>query len=204
MPVNSGPAITTLSATQMAAKIAAGELSAEEVVDAHIARIEEVNGRLDAVVSPRYTEAREEARKVDAARARGENLGPLAGVPMTIKEQFDVAGLPTTFGLPNRRNHIAHHEGPLLQRLREAGADHPGQDQRGPVPLLPGGGQPPLRQDVQPLEPGPHVGGRQRRRGGDHRRPGGPRWGWRPTWAAASAHRPTSAASTGSGPRRGA
>ena len=121
MPATPGPAITGLSATEMAAKIAASELSAVEVVDAHIARIEEVNGRLDAMVSPRYSEARAEARTIDAARARGEALGPLAGVPMTIKEQFDVAGLPTTFGLPNRRNHIAHQEGPLLNRLREAG-----------------------------------------------------------------------------------
>jgi fatty acid amide hydrolase len=114
--------ITALSATEMAARIAAGELSAVEVADAHIARIEEVNGRLDAMVSPRYTEARAEAREVDAARARGEELGPLAGVPMTIKEQFDVIGLPTTFGLPNRRSHIARQEGPMLQRLRKAGA----------------------------------------------------------------------------------
>lgn len=106
----------------MAAVIAAGELSSAEVVDAHIDRIEEVDGRLNAVVLRRFTEARTEAAAVDVARARGEALGPLAGVPITVKEQFNVAGLPTTFGLPNRRTRLAPADGPLVKAMRDAGA----------------------------------------------------------------------------------
>ncbi len=110
------------SATAIAAGVASGELSAKEVVEAHIARIEAVDGRLNAVVTRRFDEARAEAATVDAAIARGEKLGPLAGVPITIKEQFNVAGLPTTFGLPTRRARLATADGPLVRRLRDAGA----------------------------------------------------------------------------------
>ena len=111
-----------VSACEIAARVAAGEISAKEVVEAHIARIEEVDGRLNAVVARRFDEARNEAAAVDAAIGRGEKLGPLAGVPITIKEQYDVAGLATTFGLPKRRNLIVTKEGPLVTRLRQAGA----------------------------------------------------------------------------------
>ncbi len=114
--------VGAMSASDIAAKVASGEVSAKDVVEAHIARIEAVDGRLNAVVSRRFDEARAEAALVDAAVARGEKLGPLAGVPITIKEQFNVAGLPTTFGLPKRRNHIAAADGPLVRRLRDAGA----------------------------------------------------------------------------------
>ena len=72
------------------------------MLEAHIARIEAVDERLNAVVARRFDAARAEADAVDAARARGETLGPLAGVPMTVKEQFHVKGMATTFGLPTR------------------------------------------------------------------------------------------------------
>lgn len=114
--------VGAMSASEIAAQIASGDLSAKEVVEAHIARIEAVDGRLNAVVGRRFDEARAEAVATDAAIARGETLGPLAGVPITIKEQFDVTGLPTTFGLPTRRHHLATIDGPLVRRLREAGA----------------------------------------------------------------------------------
>ncbi len=113
---------TALSATELAARIAAGDISAAEAVDAHIERIEAVDGRLNAVVSRRFAEARAEAAAVDAARGRGETLGALAGVPITVKEQFDVAGLPTTFGLPTRQSRVAGQDGPLVSRLKQAGA----------------------------------------------------------------------------------
>ncbi|QSQ20043.1 amidase [Pyxidicoccus parkwayensis] len=114
--------LTALSATQIAESVSKGELSAAEVVEAFIHRIEEVDGRLNAVVTRRFGQARADARELDAARARGEPLGPLAGVPMTVKDPFDVAGLPTTFGLPTRGNHVAREDGPLVKRLRGAGA----------------------------------------------------------------------------------
>jgi len=110
------------SAGELARLVAAREASAREVVDAHIERIEAVDDRLNAVVSRRFEEARAEADAVDAAQGRNESLGPLAGVPITVKEQFDVAGMATTFGLPTRRDHRAARDGPLVGRLREAGA----------------------------------------------------------------------------------
>src|SRR5262245_5156846 len=90
--------ITTLGAGEMAALIARGELSSAEAVEAHIARIERVNPALNAVVIKRYDAARGEARAADAARARGESLGPLHGVPITVKETLDLAGTPASFG----------------------------------------------------------------------------------------------------------
>ncbi len=115
-------AITSLTASELAQHIRAGVLSASEVVEAHIQRIEEVNPRLNAVVIPLFEQARREAQAADAARRRGEPLGSLHGVPVTIKEQFLVKGTATTFGLPNLANHRAAGDGPLVKRLRDAGA----------------------------------------------------------------------------------
>lgn len=114
--------ITSLTATEIAKKIRAGELSAREVTDAHIRRIEEVNPALNAVVIPLFEQARREAEAADAAQRRGDPLGPLHGVPITIKEQYLVKGTATTFGLPHQREHRATEDGPLVNRLRGAGA----------------------------------------------------------------------------------
>jgi fatty acid amide hydrolase len=111
-----------LGAAELARAVRDGEASAREIVDAHIARIEHVDTQLNAVVARRFEAARADADAVDAKRARGEPLGPLAGVPITVKEQFDVAGLATTFGLPTRAGHRAAADGPLVARLRAAGA----------------------------------------------------------------------------------
>ncbi len=116
------PDLTWCSAGEIARLVAGGTISAREAVDAHIDRIEVVDERLNAVVARRFDDARAEASAIDAARARGESLGPLAGVPMTVKEQFDVKGLATTFGLPKRRDALAEADGPLVSRLRGAGA----------------------------------------------------------------------------------
>jgi Asp-tRNA(Asn)/Glu-tRNA(Gln) amidotransferase A subunit family amidase len=115
-------ACTWLTATQLAERIRSGEMSAAEVVEAHIARIEEVNPRLNAVVVPRFDEARAAAAAIDAARRRGDTLGPLAGVPITIKECFHVAGTPTTLGVPHLAGDVQPVDGPLVARLRAAGA----------------------------------------------------------------------------------
>lgn len=114
--------LLTLGAWDIAQRIKAGDLSAREVVEEHIRRIEDVNPRLNAVVVPLFDRALGEAAAADAACARGEPLGPLHGVPITIKEQFLVAGTPTTAGLPSRVGHRAMSDGPLVGRLREAGA----------------------------------------------------------------------------------
>lgn len=111
-----------LSATEIAAQIKTGALSASDVVEAHIQRIEQVNPCLNAVVFPMFDQARQEAKAADAAQHRGEMLGPLHGVPITIKEALLVKGTPTTFGLPNQHMHRAEKDGPLVSRLRQAGA----------------------------------------------------------------------------------
>ena len=114
--------ITTLGASELAALIAHGELSSAEAVEAHIARIERVNPALSAVVVKRYDAARAEARTADTARARGEPLGPLHGVPMTVKETLDLAGTPASFGLPSQARRHAARDEVHVARMRAAGA----------------------------------------------------------------------------------
>jgi fatty acid amide hydrolase len=112
----------TWSATDLAAGIARGEISSAEAVSAHIARIEAVDGMLNAVVVRRFDESLAEARAADERRARGETLGALHGVPVTIKECFDVIGTPSTFGLTTRANDRATADDRYVARWRAAGA----------------------------------------------------------------------------------
>src|SRR5437016_1963499 len=114
--------LCAMSAAELARCIATGDVSAVEAVEARIARIEQVNAKLNAVVVKRYDAARAEARDVDRRRAAGEPLGPLAGVPVTIKECLDVAGMPSTFGVPGRAATKAERDDPYVARLRPADA----------------------------------------------------------------------------------
>lgn len=102
--------------------LAGREISAMEAVESYIARVEEVNGGLNALVLQRFDEAREEARVVDAARAAGEPVGSLAGLPVTVKECLDVGGLQSTVGLESRLKHRARADEAHVARLRGAGA----------------------------------------------------------------------------------
>ena len=111
-----------LSATELASAIAQGTITAREAVEAHIARIERVNGALNAVVVKRYDYARTEANAIDRRRAAGETLPPLAGVPITVKECLDLAGTTSTFGIPSRTAAKAASDNRYVARLREAGA----------------------------------------------------------------------------------
>jgi fatty acid amide hydrolase len=110
------------NAVELARLIAAGEVSAREVVDAHIERVEAVNPKLNAVVVSRFEEARREAEAVDADRARGAALGPLAGVPITVKECFYIAGTQATIGVGRFVGKLSTHDSPQVARLRSAGA----------------------------------------------------------------------------------
>jgi amidase len=109
-------------AGELAGMIASGEVTSAEVVDAHLARIEEVNPDLNAVTVTLADEARAAAVAVDRAVVAGERLGPLAGVPFTIKENIDVAGSATTWGVAALAEQIASADAPMIARLREAGA----------------------------------------------------------------------------------
>ncbi|HEY6236229.1 MAG TPA: amidase family protein [Candidatus Elarobacter sp.] len=119
-PTSFDPCAST--ASELARRIADGSLTSSDAVEAHIARIERVNPALNAVVVKRYDEASAEAREADRRRAAGEPLGALHGVPVTIKECLDFAGLPSTFGLPSRAQHAADADDPYVARLRAAGA----------------------------------------------------------------------------------
>jgi len=111
-----------LSAIELARRIAAKEASSVEVVEAHLARIDQVNPKLNAIVRVLGDEARREAAEADRRVAAGEALGPLHGVPFTVKENIDVAGLPTTWGVPALADAVVPMDAPIVDRMRAAGA----------------------------------------------------------------------------------
>lgn len=98
------------------------ELSSVELVEATLARIEQVNPSLNAVVTLAPERAREEAERADALLARGELLGPLHGVAMTVKEAYEVAGMRTTAGAKRWSDHVSERDAVATARLRAAGA----------------------------------------------------------------------------------
>lgn len=104
----------------LAAQIREGALSPLEAVDAAIARIEARDGPLNAVVVRDFDRARDRAKAMDGLDIRDSQ--PLFGVPMTVKESFNVAGLPTTFGHLQFKDHIAHEDSVVVKRLKAAGA----------------------------------------------------------------------------------
>ena len=109
-------------AAELADLIASGAVTSSDVVDAHLARIEEVNPAVNAVTVTLADEARAAAAAVDEARDAGAPLGALAGVPFTVKENIDVAGSATTWGVAALAGQIASADAPMVARLREAGA----------------------------------------------------------------------------------
>ncbi len=111
-----------LTAGQLATAIAEREVSSQEALQAHLDRIDEVNPYLNAIVRTMDGEARDAAVRADRAVAAGDPLGPLHGVPVSIKENVDVAGTPTTQGLSALADAIADRDAPVVERLRSAGA----------------------------------------------------------------------------------
>jgi amidase len=113
--------MTELTARQTAAAIAAGEMSALEACNAAIARIEALDGPINAVVIRDFDRARVAAADTDKAIAAGIRK-PLLGVPMTIKESFDIGGLPSSWGFAEHADHIAATDGLTVRQLKAAGA----------------------------------------------------------------------------------
>jgi len=111
-----------LSAASMAEQIRQKKLSPVELVEAHLARIEQVNPKLNAFVQVDAEGARRQARAAENALKQGAKLGPLHGVPLSIKSSIDVAGLRCEAGTKLRAGHLAAHDAPLVARLRSAGA----------------------------------------------------------------------------------
>ncbi len=110
------------SATTLARRIRDREVSSEEVVEAHLQRIGNVNQRLNALVQIAPHQALDEARKADATRAQGRPVAPLHGVPFTVKDWIDAAGLRCTGGDPAFRDHIPAEDATVVARMRQAGA----------------------------------------------------------------------------------
>jgi amidase len=110
------------SAIAMAAAIRRKKISAFELVSACLARIEEVNPRLNAVVQVCTRQALEDAREADLSLARGDVCGPLHGVPFTLKDAIETRGVICTGGTEGRARHVPNEDAVVVKRLRDAGA----------------------------------------------------------------------------------
>ncbi|MFD9725342.1 amidase [Streptomyces sp. NPDC059072] len=109
------------TAEELAAALRAGDVTSVELTDEAIARIERDDKAINAICVPDFDRARAAARDADQARARGEDR-PLLGIPVTVKESYDIAGLPTTWGMPTHRDFVPAEDAVQVSRLRAAGA----------------------------------------------------------------------------------
>ncbi|MBX3084271.1 MAG: amidase [Anaerolineae bacterium] len=114
--------IVALSVTDMAQQLREGRITAVETVEAHIARIEAINPALNAVVTKTYDTAREQARQADEVLKQGKPLGWLHGVPFTLKDCHETAGVLSTCGLVSRRDHVPDKDSFVTAQLKAAGA----------------------------------------------------------------------------------
>ena len=114
--------IVCLSATDLAQAIRTRKITADEAVSAHLAQIEEVNPSLNALVQNNAKEALSCARAADSALAQGDIIGPLHGVPITVKDNFEVAGLISTAGSMGLASYVPDNDAVAVSRLRAAGA----------------------------------------------------------------------------------
>ncbi|TWD79282.1 amidase [Kribbella amoyensis] len=109
------------SASRQAAALRAGEVSSVELTDAAITAIEQDDPNINAICVPDFDRARATARQADQARARGEDR-PLLGIPVTVKESYNLAGLPTTWGMPQYKDFVPAEDAVQVSRLKAAGA----------------------------------------------------------------------------------
>jgi len=114
--------LITMTAAELSAAMAAGEVSAADVTEAHLDRITAVDDQVKAFLHVAADDARARAREVDARRKAGEPLGPLAGVPVAVKDLFTTVGMPTTCGSKILEGWHPPYESTITQRLRGAGA----------------------------------------------------------------------------------
>jgi amidase len=115
------------SATELARKIRDKDISSRELTDYFIARIEKFDADVNAVVVRDFDAARAAADAADAGLANGKILGPLHGLPMTIKESYNLTGLPTTFGIPMYKDNIATEDSDTVAKFKAAGAHFMGK-----------------------------------------------------------------------------
>ena len=111
-----------LTACELTQRIRAKQISATEVMQAHLAQIDRVNPQVNAIVTYHPERALAAANAADASQARGEPLGPLHGIPVAHKDVFDTAGVRTTYGSPIYADHIPDRDAVIVERLKQAGA----------------------------------------------------------------------------------
>ena len=135
---------TLLSATELSYCIQSGQRTASDAVDDALRRIRARNNRLNAIVTLDEPGARRQAQEADAALERGENWGPLHGVPMTVKDQFDTKGMRTTYGLPPYWRWVPKRDATIVARLKKVSMQRlPGRSKAGAslrlqhIPFLP-------------------------------------------------------------------
>src|SRR5712671_1556774 len=109
------------SAKRLAALIRSKRLTASDLLEAYVERVEHYNPRLNAIIATDLPLARKRARAADRALAKGQVWGPLHGVPMTVKESYDVVGMPTTWGLPELKDNYPKRNALAVDRLLRAG-----------------------------------------------------------------------------------
>jgi amidase len=114
--------LTLLSAVEMAERIRNKEISSVVLVEAHLSKIEKLNPKLNAFVHINAEGALKEARAAQDRLQRGETIGPLHGVPISIKSAINVAGMRCEAGTRLRAGNVASEDAPLVSRLRQAGA----------------------------------------------------------------------------------
>ena len=117
------------TATELSDALAARKVSAVELAEDAIARIERHDGKINAICVRDFDRALDAARAADAARARGETR-PLLGIPLTVKESFNVAGLPTTWGIPAQKDFRPPEDALAIIPRQGRRRRHPRQDQR--------------------------------------------------------------------------
>src|SRR5688572_27290076 len=106
------------SASDLAAALRRREVSSRELLEHFLARVEKHDPAINAVVTLDADRARARAAEADAALARGESWGPLHGLPMTVKDSFETAGVRTTSGAPMLAQHVPARDADAVQRLR--------------------------------------------------------------------------------------
>jgi len=109
------------SAKELASLIRRKKIGCLELLDLYLRRIERHNPKINAIIFMDVEKARIRAKKADQALAKGKIWGPLHGVPMTLKDSYDVIGMPTTWGVPQYRNHFPKTNALAVDRLLNAG-----------------------------------------------------------------------------------
>ena len=119
MPCNE---ICYLTAREIREKIHNRELSAVEVMDAHLMQIERVNSTVNAIITLHSDRAMDSAKAADAAIAKGEYIGPLHGLPTAVKDLTPTKGMRTTFGSPIFKDNVPNQDAIIVERTKKAGA----------------------------------------------------------------------------------